>query len=563
MPRKWWFKIFIFLLILGTSGVVSLPSLISKTPAWFPSKSKINLGLDLQGGLYIVLGVDFDKVFYDEVQNIVLRTLDFLQGDEINGKITTKNRDQKFDPRLTVDFEAPEVLAAAKKRIKKDFLSQIRITGETETTLELALASIYKKSIEQNAVSKSIEVIRNRIDEFGVTEPEIVSQGKDRIVLQLPGIKDIQRAKELIGKTAKLEFKIVNDEVTGSEIMLWIEELKKKNITYAKGQKFSEFLAQVNETLKDKLPKEHQLLFQRGPNAYSYEQMMPYVVAERADISGDDLRDAYPSFDQNNTPEVALTFNGSGTKKFAEVTSENVNKRLAIILDGNVYMAPSINTPITTGSARITLGGGNYQEKSKEAHDMALVLRAGALPVELDFEEQRVIGPSLGRDSIKLIRTAGMIGIACVFLFIIFFYKVPGLIAVLTLFVNILIVFSVLIGLDATLTLPGMAGLALTVGMAVDANIIIYERIKEELLKGTQAMRAVQEGFARAFWTILDANITTALAGVALVNFGTGPIRGFAVTLLIGIFTTVYTSYFLSRTLFQLYLKLNKENIKI
>jgi protein-export membrane protein SecD len=249
-----------------------------------------------------------------------------------------------------------------------------------------------------------------------------------------------------------------------------------------------------------------------------------------------------------------MDFKTDGARMFEEITGENIGKRMAVILDGNVYSAPTIQARIGGGRAQITLGGGGFNSIIQEARDLALVLRAGALPVELQFLEQRTVGPSLGADSIVTARTAGLIGCALVFLFIMIYYRLSGVVAMVCLTVNVLVVLAILVGLEATLTLPGIAGIALTVGMAVDANIIIYERIREEIRKGVSNFKAVDGGFDQAFWTIIDANITTALAGFMLLNFGTGPIRGFAVTLLIGIAATVYTSYFVGKMIFEFYM---------
>ncbi|MEX0798043.1 MAG: protein translocase subunit SecD, partial [Bacteriovoracaceae bacterium] len=244
--------------------------------------------------------------------------------------------------------------------------------------------------------------------------------------------------------------------------------------------------------------------------------------------------------------------------QFEEVTGENIGKRLAIILDNNVYSDPVIQSRIGGGNAQITLGQGNYNDTLKEARDLSLVLRAGALPVELQFQEQRIVGPSLGADSIEKAQSAGLIAAALVFIFILLFYKGAGVISLTALGLNVVFVLACLVGLEATLTLPGIAGIVLTVGMAIDGNIIIYERIKEELRQGTPVREAVETGFSRAFWTILDANLTTAVAGLMLLNFGTGPIRGFAVTLLIGIGATIYTAYFVSKVFFEAYMERNR-----
>ena len=282
---------------------------------------------------------------------------------------------------------------------------------------------------------------------------------------------------------------------------------------------------------------------------------IPYMVESVPRITGDMLADARVQIDpQKNQPYVSLDFKSTGAKIFEKLTGDNIGKRMAVILDGNVYQAPTIQSRIGGGRAQITLGYGGYNKLLKEARDLSLVLRAGALPVSLDFLEQRTVGPSLGEDSIVKARYAALIGAFLVFLFIFVYYKISGVVAVATLILNIICVLAALVGLEATLTLPGIAGIALTVGMAVDANIIIYERIREGIKQGKTYYKAVEDGFSQAFWTIIDANITTALAGICLLNFGTGPIRGFAVTLLIGIAATLYSSYFVGRLLFEYYM---------
>ena len=294
-------------------------------------------------------------------------------------------------------------------------------------------------------------------------------------------------------------------------------------------------------------------------------EMYPYLVESTGSLGGEDLQDASVRIDQqNNRPYVAINFKPNGAKVFEKITEENVGRRMAIILDGNVYSDPVIQEKIAGGNASINLGSGNYNDSLAQARDLALVLRAGALPVELDFEEQRIVGPSLGADAIKKAQFAAMVGSLIVFAFALLYYKMSGMIAIVTLLFNVMFTMACLVGMGATLTLPGIAGIALTVGMAIDGNIIIYERIKEEIASGTPNREAVAMGFDRAFWTILDANLTTAAAGICLINFGTGPIRGFAVTLLIGIIATVYTSYFVAKLMFEYYIKKStKQKISI
>jgi protein-export membrane protein SecD len=558
VKRDWWYR-FSFLLFLVVLSVIYLVPTAMKfsRDSSYPIKSRINLGLDLQGGLYMVLGIDFRKVFKDEVKGYV-KKIEYSLNDEgiktSEGTLDTNNPD---DPIQGIIIENKAQVEQAKEVIKKYYTGALRLTKEEGQTLYYGLAQIARTTTEEQSVSKSIEVIRNRIDEFGVTEPEITSQGKDRIVVQLPGVRDIERAKELIGRTAKLEFKLVNDEVPHSTIESWVKKTEDAGINHKKGQSFSNYVRTVNEHLKNDLPPGYEIAFEKQVNAFTNEitSKTPFLVEANAKITGEALQDARVQFDQQkNEPYVGLTFKSAGSKMFEEVTGQNIGRRLAIVLDGNVYSAPNIQSKIAGGNAQITLGLGNYQKILKEAKDLALVLRAGALPVQLDFLEQRTIGPNLGQDSINKAVFAS--GIACIFIFVfaVFYYKFSGVIAVASLLLNVLFTLAILVGFDATLTLPGIAGIALTVGMAVDGNIIIYERIREDIEKGIGYYKSVEEGFSTAFWTILDANITTALAGICLLNFGTGPVKGFAVTLLIGILSTVYTCYFVSKIMFEFYI---------
>ncbi len=556
MARGWWIRFGVLSLLVVVALMGTAPSFFSmKEDSSFPMKKKINLGLDLQGGLYMVLGIDFNKVYRDEVLTYVRKSQQTLKTEGIDSTLGTLETADAQDPKHSLVITNSQDVEKARNKIKEMYGYPLRITKEEGNALTYGLGRDYLREIEDSALSKSIEVIRNRIDEFGVTEPEIVSQGTDRIVIQLPGVKDIDRAKDLIGKTAKLEFKIVSDQVTGQQLSDWMAKVKAAGIEFKKGERFSDFLKKVNESLAADLPKGYEIAYGKETNKNNeITRLDPYLVEQASSLTGEELQEAFVRIDpENNSPYVALEFKPTGAKLFEEITGNNKGRLMAIVLDGNVYSAPQINGRIAGGSAQITLGQGDYENNMKEARDLALVLRAGALPVELVFEEQRVVGPSLGADAIDKAQMASIIGSLLVFAFMILYYKLSGVIACITILVNVLFTLGILIALGATLSLPGIAGIALTVGMAVDGNIIIYERIREELRTGLTPYEAVRTGFDRAFWTILDANLTTALAGLCLLNFGTGPVRGFAVTLLIGITTTVYTSYFVSKVLFELY----------
>jgi preprotein translocase subunit SecD len=564
MTKSWWYR-FSLLIILVVVGSLSL------FPTFFNSgkiltDKKMNLGLDLQGGLYMVLGIDFNKVFKDEVVTYAKKVETYLKDEDILVTLGALKTEQADDPTHEIIVTNATDVDKAKSKILEFFGYPLRLVSESGSTLVFGIGREFKKEVMDTAVSKSIEVIRNRIDEFGVTEPEIVSQGSDRIVIQLPGVKDIDRAKDLMGRTAKLEFRFVHNDFAPATLNELVEKAKKAGIVFQKGMRFSDYLQKLNEFVRADIPAGYEIFFSKEISKVTNEitKMDPYLLEAAPSLVGDELQEALVRMDtQQNRPYVALDFKPTGAKIFEEITGKNIGRLLAIVLDGNVYSAPQIQGKIAGGSAQITLGNGDYNQVMTEARDLALVLRAGALPVELVFEEQRVVGPSLGKDAIEKAEFATLIGSFAVFLFVILYYKFSGVLASATLAVNVLLTLMCLLALGATLTLPGIAGIALTVGMAVDGNIIIYERIKEEIRRGLSAKEAVFIGFDKAFWTILDANLTTAIAGFCLLNFGTGPVRGFAVTLLIGIAVTIYTSYFMNRVLFEWYLGRNPKTVSL
>jgi preprotein translocase subunit SecD len=557
MAKGWYFRFSLLAVFVIASLMAVTPTFFNlKEDSSFPVKTKINLGLDLQGGLYMVLGIDFNKVYRDEVVGYARKAQATLKDIGIESTIGTLDASDVRDPKHSIILAKETDRDAARAKLREFYSYPLRLTKDEGTTLQYGLGRDFLREIEETALSKSIEVIRNRIDEFGVTEPEIVSQGNDRIVVQLPGVKDITRAKDLIGRTAKLEFKFVNDDIAPAQLTEWLDKVKKAGIEYKKGERWSDYIRAINGHLVNDLPKGYEITFSKTINKNTNEitNLEPYIVEAGSLLTGEEVQEAIVRIDQEkNRPYVGMEFKPQGSKIFEEITGANIGKRLAIVLDGNVYSAPVVQDRIAGGSAQITLGAGDYNATMMEARDLALVLRAGALPVELVFEEQRVVGPSLGADAIDKAQLAALIGSFLVLSFMCFYYKFSGVIATVTIILNVLFTLSLLILVGATLSLPGIAGIALTVGMAVDGNILIYERIREEMRAGMTPFEAVRTGFEKAFWAIADANITTALAGLCLLNFGTGPVRGFAVTLLIGICTTVYTSYFVSKVLFEMY----------
>ena len=560
MSRSWWLKCVLLLSVTVFSALYVYPTLSPRDleKSKFPFKQKMNLGLDLQGGLYLVLGVDFNKVFKDIIQR---------QGEGLKDRLKEKalldqNHEVTFsavspdDPHVSLHFSEAR-REDVYKILKKEFPS-LRLVGESAGKFELGISHDYRSELREKTVGQSIEVIRNRIDQFGVAEPSITSQGNDRVVVELPGVKEVDRAKDLIGRTAKLEFKMVDEKSKNpEELFALIQELEKKHqLTFNEGDKFSEYVRKLNEYALGKIPAGEEIVFERSK--YSQKQgeeiRIPYLVFSKAEVTGSDLQDASVQINpENQKPEVAFSLNPRGAGLFDQLTAQNIGKKLAIVLDNTVHSAPVINSRIPEGRGSISIGQGG-DSAMKEAKDLALVLRAGALPAQLDFLEQRVVGPSLGQDSIQKGALASLVGCLAVFLFVCIYYKLSGLIAVFSLILNVLFVLAIFVGLEATLTLPGIAGIALTVGIAVDSNVVIYERIREELRLGKRPFIAVEAGFQKAFRTILDANVTNAIAGVILMMYGTGPIKGFAVALLVGIVTTLFTAIFVCRLIFDLYL---------
>ena len=499
----------ISLVLLGI--IFSIPSLVydENSENWF-LKNKINLGLDLQGGSYLLLEVQLDVLYDEELENFSdsIRLLARDNQTKIN-KINTQNNE------VIVTFNNNNKI----DEIKNSFFQMYRGISlqVSNNQLTIKLDDLYKKTIQDSAIKQSLEIVRKRIDESGTKEPLIQRSGKKRILLQLPGVKDPERIKELLGKTAKLTFHLVDDEN--------IDALN------ANIEPFGKMI--VSDIYDDKIK---------------------YLLDKRSLVGGENLVDAKGSFDQTEGHAVSFRFDTEGAQKFGKATSNNIGKRLAVLLDGVVITAPRINSAITGGSGIIT---GNFN--AQEASDLAVLLRAGALPAPLEIVEERSVGAGLGADSIAAGKIAAFIGMMLVCIFMILIYGSFGAIANVSLIANIFIIISLLGTIGATLTLPGIAGIVLTIGMAVDANVLIFERIKEESLKNTKVFQIVKNGFDRAMSTILDANITTLIAAVLLFAFGSGPIRGFSITLSLGVIASMFTALMLTNFLLYLYLSITKK----
>src|SRR3954469_16378752 len=504
MPRRLWFRIGLVVVVIAIS-------------LWYlyPPKKRINLGLDLQGGIHLVLGVEADKFVASQTERAAE---DFKSGLERKG-VGVKKIAAEGLGRIGVELANPANLNDA-LTVAAEF-STFDVTNRDDKAGRFTLAMRERQiaQLRDDAVRQGLETIRNRVDQFGVAEPTITRQGSDRILIQLPGVQDPERAKALIGKTALLEFKLVDEK------------------------------ADVQAAGQGRVPEGDELIYQRRVDKQTKEERrQPYVVQKRALLTGAELTRADVGADPNapGNWQVAIEFTPTGTKVFGDITEQNVGRHLAIILDGNLYSAPRINERIPGGRAVIT-----GQFSVDDARDLAIVLRAGALPAPVTILEERTVGPSLGADSIR----QGMIAIlgsaAAVVVFMLLYYRLSGLIADVALVLNLMILLASMAAFGATLTLPGIAGIALTIGMAVDTNILIFERIREELRVGKSPRSAIEAGFHRALRTIIDTHLTVMVTAGILYNFGTGPVKGFAVSLFVGLAASLFTAYFFTRLLFD------------
>ena len=532
-----------------------VPNFITeKQLSWWPSKTRIVYGLDIQGGLHLVLEANIDEVIEEKLLRLGLRIKEILAKDKISIKKTTVSEEPPYH--LEIEMVNLQDLNALKKLLKTpEYSTHFRVMDQPDLKLHLSFYETRIRELKEQTVGQSIEVIRSRIDEFGVSEPNISAQGESRILVQLPGVKDSASAKELIKRTAKLEFAVVNGDFPPAKLLPLIKKAEEEGGYFLGegGFNYRDYILRINKDLKSRLPENQKLVFEKAPGTLSLQAGggVPYIVDKNTGLKGNQLEDAAVGFNQDtNQPEVQFRFEPRGRKIFADLTGRIKGQRLALILDEVVKSAPVVEEKIP-GNPRISLGSGDYESLVKEAEMIASTLRSGALPATLRQLEEKVVGPTLGQKSIDRGKIAGIVGLALIMVFMLLYYKTLGLIANISLFSNVAFLLALLTSLSATLTLPGIAGIILTIGMAVDANVIIFERIKEELKKGASLKLAVRDGFQHAFSAILDANITTAIVCAVLMYFGTGPVRGFAVTLFCGILTSLFTAVFLSRTMME------------
>jgi len=526
MPNGTGWRISLIGIFVLLSFFYLTPTLVTTLPSWWKGplpKDKIHLGLDLQGGTHLVLEVDTQKAVEGTLDIVATDLEDTLNGKNLRFKRIARIGSDKVSVVLYEKGTAETVQKLLKDKYPGYEQSPVHDDGGF-VALELRINDKDSQDRKDKSVQQALETIRNRIDQFGVSEPTIQREGINHIVVQLPGIKDPQRAIDLIGKTARLEFKMVREDIppTSASIPEDAELLKERIVDQTTGS--------VNE--------------------------VPYVIQRKPLITGDLLTDAQVRIDsQFNQPYVAIEFNSLGAKLFDQATAANVGKRFAIVLDNNIYSAPVIRERISGGSAQIS---GSFTEKT--AADLAIILRAGALPAPVKIIQNVTVGPSLGQDSINKGLYAGLIGILLVIVFMTIYYKLSGLVANWGMVLNVVYLMGALSALGATLTLPGIAAIVLLVGMSVDSNVLIFERVREELKLGKTPKAALDAGYDKAFMTIMDSHITTLITAAVLFQFGTGPVKGFAVSLSLGVMINLFTSLIGTKVIFDLVL--HRGNIK-
>lgn len=524
MPKSIKWRVLLIILFTLLSIVFLLPTLMPTLPSWWKGvlpQEKLRLGLDLQGGMHLVLGVETEKA----VESTLERYSSDIKEELKKKEIPFISIERSGSRAVSVKVPTSQASESALKILKDSFpsldaSSPIGSEGNIEITAGITEKEV--ASIEDFAVRQGVETLRNRIDQFGVAEPVILRQGKYEIVVQLPGVKEPKRALDLIGKTALLEFKLVDES------------------------------ANIEEALKGNLPDGSELLYERNLDKETGKvTTSPIVLKKRAVLTGDVISDARVAIDsQFNQPYVSITFDSQGARLFDQITAENIKKRMAIVLDGTVYSAPVIQERIGGGRAQIT---GSY--KMEEATDLAIALRAGALPAPVKILQNLTVGPTLGQDSIEKGIKSALLGALLVIIFMVIYYRSSGVITNFALTLNILFLMGLLAILGATLTLPGIAGIILTIGMSVDSNVLILERIREELRIGKTVRSAIDAGYDKAFLSIIDSHITTLITAVVLFQFGTGPIKGFAVSLSLGVLINLFTAIIGTKVVYDYMIK--------
>ena len=501
-------RVLVTIIVTFVAWIFAAPNFIHITSTYLP-KDAVNLGLDLRGGSHLLLSVNFDHYLKDQYEMLA----DNLRKEFRENKVGYKNL-KYLNDHITLELRDSEDFELLKSTIRS-FDKSVWLENNNGK-ISLRFNDERLTELRTNVIDQSMEIVRMRVDSTGTKEPTIQKQGEGQILLQVPGAESPEMLRNMLGKTAKLTFHAVNDAVD------------------------------IEAALKGSIPADSMLLYME----HAKGQMYPIVIKKKAAVSGDMLTNAVATFNQNAQPGVSFTMNAIGGKLFGDLTKESIGKRIAIVLDGKIISAAGVSIPITGGSGIIS-----GSMSVEDANELALLLRAGALPAPLDIIEERTIGPSLGADSIKSGTKAGIVGFIAVIIFMIWSYGILGIFANLALCLALFYILAMLSMFQATLTLPGIAGIILTIGMAVDANILIYERIREELHKGASNLFAIKQGFETAFGTILDANITTLIVASLLYIFGAGVIKGFAVTLTIGIIASMFTAITVTKLMVDMWMR--------
>jgi preprotein translocase subunit SecD len=585
MYRAWYLKFILTLVLFFGSGYLLYPSWVYYTRATDEQRAdaekfcksmprgmhckKFNLGLDLQGGVHLVMGVEVEKAVQQKADRLADALRDELKTAKIGFSSVARPRNTA---EIVVTLAPDASIDAFDKQMRKTFQFTLRASRRQDRVITFVLTDEYANQVKESAVDQAIKTIRNRADKLGVTEPTIAKRGTDNILIQLPGVRDPERAIAVIGRTAQLEFKMVDtaatmvfDEIKDDQLPPGVtrhsETVGQEEGRSVRGVYFELPVEQreaVEVLLSAKIASDREIGFAqletRGVgNAKAVKTMRTYLLTSRPGITGDYLTDASAAQDTQMAGGwyVTMTFDPKGARIFEKLTEENVGRQMAIVLDKKVNSAPVIREKIGGGSARITLGSNMERNQRDEAQDLATVLKAGALPAPVDVREKRQVGKTLGEDTVRKGQLSMVIGVIAVFIFMAFYYRASGLIANLGLILNFFFLLATMALFEATLTLPGMAGIALTLGMAVDANVLINERIREELRLGKTPRAAIATGYEKAFSAIFDSNVTTLIAAIVLMQYGSGPVRGFAITLIIGLVWSMYTAIVVSRLVYD------------
>jgi preprotein translocase subunit SecD len=588
MQQTWKLRLSIALAILGIAFYYLYPTIVyfslgekeikdvrenkdafSKyIPSWAP-KNHIVPGLDLQGGIHMVLGIDINKAITDKTARAADRIIGAAKDAGIKVESSKQSgEDLSLQDRVQITFTSAADVDAFKEKVLKKFADFVFVSAK-DASINLRLDSQFTDSIRHDAVSQTIKTIINRIDKMGVTEPSISRRGDDQVQIQLAGYDDPEQAKMLLGRTAQLQFQLCDDTTkfltTLTNLPEGVELVQSSNDIFLTFQ--DEKLNTVKEYLTDKVPSDFVVKFGKAGNGDPNDKTMrTYTLQRKIPLTGDDLIDARvsPGSDTNPRPGVSLTFSHGAAKIFAELTRTNIGKRMAIVLEDIVDSAPVISTEIPNGNAFISMGGArSSQEMAHDANQLALVLKAGALPAPVTFREEKSVGPSLGKDSVDEAVTACAVGALLIALFMMFYYRAVGVTSIIAVIFNMVFILATLSILNATITLPGIAALLLTVGMAVDANVIINERIREELRLGKMPRSAVKAGYDAAMTAIIDTHVTTVISGIVLWHFGSGPVQNFATLLVIGTVSSVLTAIFITRIFVDMLTSRNPKTLSV